>query len=99
MKKFTEENPNFFGLGLSRRWEGAIIGILSILAITLLCRGAGYTPFVLILFGVSSVLPAALIGSLVISKKTSQRTLGISLLVIYVIVWLILSIFLVILKD
>lgn len=99
MKKFTEENPNLLGLGLSRRWEGAIIGILSVLAVSLLCWGAGYTPFVLILFGVSSILPAALIGSLIISKKIYQRTLGIILLVMCIALWITFSFYLVILMD
>jgi hypothetical protein len=99
MKKFTEENPNLLGLGLSRRWEGALIGILSVLAVSLLCWGAGYTPFVLIIFGVSSILPAALFGSLIISKKMIQRTFGISLLVMYIALWIFFSLYLVILMG
>jgi len=99
MKRFTEENPNLLGLGLSRRWEGAVLGILSVLAISLLCWGAGYTPFVLILFGVSSLLPAALIGALILSKKMIQKTLGISLLAVYVSLWILFSFYLMVLKD
>jgi hypothetical protein len=95
MKNFVEE-PNLLGLGLSRRWEGAVIGIFIVLLLSLLGRGAdfpwltaaflfpGYlvafivgSPTshllgVLILFGISSI-PAAIIGSLIVSKNDTKN--------------------------
>ena len=49
MKKLAEE-PNLLGLGLSRRWEGVIIGILSTVFLGLLCWGTGSKSFAAGLF-------------------------------------------------
>jgi hypothetical protein len=87
------------GLGLSRRWECALLGILAVPVVGLLCWGAGYPPFVLILFGVSSILPAAPIGSLIIAKKFVQRTFGIIFLVMYIVLWIAFSYYLTMLID
>ena len=80
MKQFSDD-PNLLGLGLSRHWEGAIIGGLAVLLVGLLCSMSAWLPFML--FAISSI-PAALIGSLIVSKNTKQRTFGIALLLAFI---------------
>jgi hypothetical protein len=131
MKKFAGE-PNLLGLGLSRRWEGVMIGILSTVLIGLLCWGTGSKSFATGLFypgylaimtveSLTNALPSilagplqflvalsgfalsiiipAIIGSLIISKRTIARTSGIILLVIHTALWIFFSFFFHIMAD
>ena len=41
MKKFAEK-PDILGLGLSRPWQGALLGIFSVLFISALCGTTGF---------------------------------------------------------
>lgn len=60
MKKFVEE-PDFLGLGLSRPWEGALLGILSALFVIILGWNIGFFYF----FAIGLLYPSILVFLLI----------------------------------